>query len=341
MDEAVVLCVYCGLIVVASLVGGMVPGWVKMTHRRMQVLLSLVAGFVLGIALLHLLPHAMEGLEPGVAVWWVMAGLVVMLILERFLRFHHHEVVEADSGPGGHVCDEEHPETDHGTDVARRRGLTWVGAGLGLVLHSLMGGLALAAAVRAESGDEAGVSAALPGLGVFLVIVLHKPLDAMTLLTLIRADERVAGRPGGHPGGRRRALLANVLFALVVPLGVVGFALGLQGAANSGVVVAATLAFATGVFLHVSLSDLIPELHAHGHDRLLLTLMLMLGIGAAACVGFFEHAGHGHGHGHGSGAHVQPGDAGPAGGPSSDMMPSTGAAYDPEGHDHGPHDHSH
>ena len=54
------LVVYCVLILLASVSGGQLPSLVRMTHLRTQVLMSFVGGLMLGIALLHLLPHAEE-----------------------------------------------------------------------------------------------------------------------------------------------------------------------------------------------------------------------------------------------------------------------------------------
>jgi hypothetical protein len=54
------LAVYCGLIVMASLLGGWMPNCVRLTHTRMQTLISGVGGLMLGIAVFHLLPHSLE-----------------------------------------------------------------------------------------------------------------------------------------------------------------------------------------------------------------------------------------------------------------------------------------
>ena len=50
--------IYCALITIASTLGGSIPSFVKLTHRRIQLTLSLVSGVMLGVALLHLLPHS-------------------------------------------------------------------------------------------------------------------------------------------------------------------------------------------------------------------------------------------------------------------------------------------
>ena len=58
MNALVLLTVYCVLIVVVSVAGGRLSALVRMTHLRTQILMSGVGGLMLGIAMLHLLPHA-------------------------------------------------------------------------------------------------------------------------------------------------------------------------------------------------------------------------------------------------------------------------------------------
>ena len=42
------LIVYCLGIAGFSLIGGLLPGWIKMTHTRTQLVMSLVSGLMLG-----------------------------------------------------------------------------------------------------------------------------------------------------------------------------------------------------------------------------------------------------------------------------------------------------
>ena len=67
-----VLAIYCVLIVLASLAGGFVPLFVKLTHRRMQLAISFVAGLMLGIAVLHMLPHALMTIPAMSAARWLI-----------------------------------------------------------------------------------------------------------------------------------------------------------------------------------------------------------------------------------------------------------------------------
>jgi zinc and cadmium transporter len=298
-----VLAVYCLLLVGASLAGGWLPRLLHLTHRRLQTAISFVAGLMLGMGLLHLLPHAAFELDSvDRAVQWALVGFLFMFLLQRFLHYHHHDLPEEDPddecGCGHHhepapaaapaappADDHAHSHDAHAHTLAAKsaRQLSWVGTAIGLGLHSLTDGLALAAAVAAETKGEAhGI---FFGIGAALAIILHKPFDSMAIFTLM-------GSQGTKPIVRN---VVNFLFALIAPLGVALFFLGVQGFSGSAAVFIGTaLAFSGGVFLCIACSDLLPELQFHSHDRMKLTLALAAGIGVAALIGKFELCGHAH-----------------------------------------------
>jgi zinc and cadmium transporter len=188
------LVTYCVLIVAASLAGGWLPLYMKLTHRWMQLAMSAVGGFMLGIALLHLVPHSYA--ELGNLDWtvgWTLAGLLAMFLLIRVFHVHAHEHGDAGHDHGHEhqltaACDHPdhehhpHPDSQHACThdgVQERAGsgrhqFSWMGLALGLTLHTVFDGLALGAAVVADA--HAGeTSHALPlfGLGTFLAVVLH------------------------------------------------------------------------------------------------------------------------------------------------------------------------
>ena len=283
-SEFLVLCVYAAAVGAASLAGGALPGRVTLTHLRLQLAMSCVGGLMLGVALFGLIPHAAASfgrVEP--ALWGVAIGLLGMFFLLRFAPFHSHEppaVVEhagGGSADGNHGCG--HPHHDPHPSAAG-----WAGAAFGLGVHALIDGAALAAAVRGGGGG-AGL-AALPGLGAFLAIALHKPLDAVTVMTLARTAP-----PGAW--SRRRPGTVNAAFAAIGPAGAIGFYLLAGAAPAENVVTGAAMAVAAGAFLCIALSDLLPELEFHSHDRLALSAALLLGVGVAAGVELFAH-GHAH-----------------------------------------------
>jgi zinc and cadmium transporter len=331
MSPAALLVVYCAAVVAASLFGGLIPHLVRLTHTRMQTALSLVAGAMLGVGLLHLIPHAFLMIGSiDRTMWFALGGFLLMFFIERAFHFHHHGAPdEAESaepagpdhecahGHHGHAHDQGHaPEQahdpghthEHGPEHGDAHGhrndhghahehghvhghasghrVSWGAALLGLALHSLLDGVALAAAVAGESAQHGRVG--LAGLAVFLVIVLHKPFDSLTLSALMTV------------GGRTPRLRhwVNGTYALAVPTGVLLFQAGVitlgDGAGNSSMVIGCVLALSGGTFLCIATSDLLPELQFHTHDRFRLSAALLAGLGLAAAIVLIEEGGHDH-----------------------------------------------
>ena len=312
---ATLLTIYCVLIVISSLFGGLLPSLVKLTHRRMQYMVSLIGGLMLGVGIFHQLPHAVgamsgHGQSPAFALdWcmgWLMAGLLTTFLMLRIFHFHHHEAVATDEDHD-HLCGHDHDHDhahdqeclakhDHDHDAGGHQhihfpaqGASWIGIFIGLSIHTLIDGGALAANLKADamsSRDFHESTVWLLGFGTFLGVLLHKPLDSLSITALMAAG-------GWSPRLRH---VVNLGYALMCPLGAAAFYLGAQQFGGiQDVLLAAALAFSAGVFICISLSDLLPEVQFHSHDRLRLSCALLVGVFLAYAIGYFEH-GHMHGH---------------------------------------------
>ena len=268
--------VYGSALFAVSLMGSSLPRRFHMTHTRTQMVLSLVSGLMLGVALLHLIPHSYAAVERIDSVMiWTLAGLVFMLLLLRWFHFHQHDfgaaaadcgLASADSHDHAHAHDHAHPPD---------QSLGAAGLFAGLCVHTIVDGLALGAVLVSAS---AGVG--LAGAGVFLAILLHKPLDALSIETVMAAT-------GSAPVARR---LAGWVFALLCPLVMWLFYFGAAPYLALDLWLPATLAFSAGAFICIALGDLLPEVQFHSHDRVRLTLLFLLGIGLAMTLGWFEPA---------------------------------------------------
>ncbi|NDC54383.1 MAG: hypothetical protein EBZ74_08845 [Planctomycetia bacterium] len=259
--------------------------FLSLGHRRMQALLSLTGGVMLGVGLLHLLPHAYLALARRIdtTMAWALAGFFGMFLLERFFHGHAHH-----SADGSHGCGHDHAAERSPHHAVVTGPWAWCGAFAGLSLHSLADGAALAASVGADG------SGLLAGFATFLAVLLHKPFDSAIIATLMTTA-------GATPRTRR---IVNVAYALVVPLGALLFLASLGAAGgNQSTTLGAALAMAAGAFLCIAAADLLPEVEFHSHDRLLLTAALTVGIALAWGIVVLERSSHAHavhsgGHGH-------------------------------------------
>ncbi|MCA8982312.1 MAG: ZIP family metal transporter [Planctomycetaceae bacterium] len=313
------LMVYTGIIVCASLAGGYLPEKIRLTHTRLQVLMSLVGGLMLGVALFHLLLHALldsSRSELDDVLSSLALGILTMFLLLRLFHFHQHDVtpvfpgieqaihqecehsspghghahlsrrsevrasLEAvaqnpgvsakDSGPGDPVIgtgmDQQVLARHPATSLLEKHRYSWVGIALGLGLHSVMDGVALSASLLRPVA--VADSSSLVGLATFLAVLLHKPLDAISITSVMSASG----------WSRSMCTLANFSFAVMCPLGAVLAWWGILGTHSHAYVVSQLLAFSAGVFLCIALSDLLPEMQFHGHNQILLAFSLLLGL---------------------------------------------------------------
>lgn len=354
MSIAGLLTIYCVLIALASVGGGWLPAMLRMTHLRTQLLMSFVAGLMLGIATLHLLPHAMESLgstsRTGAAT---LVGVIGMFLLLRAFHVHTHDVPVAidptatvaatdtgaasacqhDSDPShrhtiGHAStSHQHGATSHSSQKSsqpNKRGLGWMGMLFGLGLHTIMDGVALGASVAADAGHGAWLG--LAGLGTFLAVALHKPLDAFSISSVMTTS-------GWTPQQR---MLVNFVFSLCCPIGAGLFYFGVTQFAVGPSILGYGLALSAGFFICIALADLLPEVHFHDHDRGKLTVALLVGISLAVGIenlpGHSHHHDHDHLHDHGRVTTAEPQSPG-------DRFRARIRGEASDGHDH--HDHHH
>lgn len=310
MLSTLLLIGYSVLIVIASLAGGWLPKLLRLTHTRMQLMMSLVGGLMLGVGLLHLIPHAYA--LTGDLDWCVgvaLIGLLFMFAMIRILHVHQHGALEGDVAlSGAEVCEHDHAHdhahAHHAHGHKHHHGaaatFSWVGLAIGLALHTLIDGMALGASVASEAILHGPGEIGLLGVGTFLAVVLHKPLDAMAITTVMDAGKWSDATIGW----------VNFAFSLMCPLGAALFYFGVDfmGSYQSAIIGGA-LAFSGGVFLCISLADILPEVSFHSHDRFSLTAALLIGVLLAYGIGFLEkphthdEATADHVHAHDDGAH--------------------------------------
>ncbi len=269
------LSLYTGAILLGALAGGALPLFSNV--RRSDLLLSFSAGIMLGAAFLHMLPEAVEG-AGGPAVPFVLVGFLLLYILERFVLVH----VCAEPGPNARLStrgaplkpgdphqheagEDPHVHMDGTACDVHTLGLA---AWIGMSVHTLVDGFALgAASVQPELGAL-----------VFLAILAHKIPNSFSLSAILVSE--------GYARGR--AVAMNAVFALMVPLGA-GIYLALRETVHVQKFAPLALAASAGTFLHLSLSDILPDLHRRGASRWRLSAAMVGGIAVMAALAQLRH----------------------------------------------------
>ncbi len=272
MTELGSLALYAGAIVAGSVAAGAVP--LLGSARRSDVFLAFSAGVMLGAAFLHMLPEAVEGAGWARSLPFVALGFLALFVLERYVLVHvcgpgspaqarsgeeGEEVgLPADSGlvgaahPHAHAHAHQHGAAAAGCEV-HTLGLA---AFVGLSLHTVIDGFALGAA-----NEKAAL-----GFLVFVAILAHKMPSSFSLSAILRAE--------GYSRGK--ALAMNGVFGLMVPAGAALYVVARE--VVGGPFTPLALATSCGTFLHLSLSDILPDLHRRGGSRRRLAAAVGVGV---------------------------------------------------------------
>ncbi|CAN5346801.1 ZIP family metal transporter [soil metagenome] len=211
-------------------------------------------GILLGAALLHLLPEAVEsGVEPHRLFALLLAGLLGLFLLERLAIVRHSHHHEGDA----HVH-------ERGFD-ARQAGRGGLPILVGDSIHNFCDGVVIAAAFAAS--PELGLVATLS-------IVAHEvPSEVGDFMVLLNAGF-----------SRRRAVIWNLLCSLA---GVAGGVAGWWLLESVGQLVPYALVLASSSFIYIALSDLIPQLHREGRRGESVLQIVLIAVGVLLIGGVF------------------------------------------------------
>jgi zinc and cadmium transporter len=267
MTELQSLLLYTVAILAGAVAGGVLPLVGPM--RRSDLLLSFSGGVMLGASFFHMLPEAVE-LGGAGTVPAVLLGFLALYLMERFVLIHICGEPGMNQALSTATVHQPHDHLGHvhGDEAGCEVHTLGMAAWVGMSIHTMVDGFALGAANHQD------------GLGilVFVAILAHKVPSSFSLSAILRAE--------GY--GRLRALWMNAFFALMVPLGA-GVYLALRGLVPMERFTAYALAFSGGTFLHLSLSDILPDLHRRGGSKWRLTGALLAGLALMWALRLIRH----------------------------------------------------
>ena len=251
---------------IVTLIAGILPLIGKaLSPQRMHLFLGITAGLLLSIALVDLIPEAIE--EGGGSVAWTVALGVLVLYGVKHLAGETHSHADHEPHPDHHAPDPDDPHTD---PHAGRFAMVAFGA---LLFHRLVDGLALPGAFAA--GGDVGFAASS-------AVLIHQFPDGLAAASVFIAA-----------GWRRARVLGAVLIlAFMTPVGsLFGLAFaGIEGALPH------LLALAAATFIFIALAELLPELRAKKY-RFVVVVGFLIGYVLTFGIELFaELFGGGHGH---------------------------------------------
>ncbi len=230
--------------------------------RIVPRLVSLSAGLLLGTALLHLLPEAIEsGADLHALAWTLLGGIVGFFLLEKLAIMRHSHHHEGD----GHEHHEGHDRAEAGPG-----GMLIL---VGDAIHNFADGAMIAAAFL--------IDIRLGWLTALAIAAHEIPQEIGDFIVLVNA---------GYT--RARALGFNLLSSLA---GVAGGIAGFLSFGRSTELLPFVAAVSAASFIYIALADLVPDLHRqsrlHSRDSVAQILLLIAGIVIVAVL-----TSHAHGH---------------------------------------------
>ena len=215
----------------------------------LTALISFAAGSLLGDAFFHLIPEqvAANGYN-NTLVFGILAGIVMMLLVEAYLHCSHDDSGEAD------VHDVTHIHSHAGHDHSALGKITTIGDSI----HNFLDGVAIGASFLIS--PQIGIASTI-------AIILHEiPNEFAHVSVFIYSG-----------WNKKKVLTVNFLTALISILGVISV-YALNKVDNSFTKVLAPIA--AGQFIYIALADLLPVIHkkAGGKKYLIEITAFIIGI---------------------------------------------------------------
>ncbi|MCK9322783.1 MAG: ZIP family metal transporter [Candidatus Methanomethylophilaceae archaeon] len=235
---------YITIILIVSIIGALLPQLIKLSDKQVHLAIAFSAGIFLGVLFLMLLPEAInESIENNYSAMTVMyavlGGFIAIFIVDFLLKQYYTP-----------ECTCKECLDHHSHDI------TSFSAFIGLAIHACFDGLALATAFIA--GQEIG-------LAVLVAMCIHKVVVVFSLSSTFLLSNK-----------KKSAIKYLIAFCFISPIAGLFSYLALNGASAEW----AGLAFAVsaGIFMFVTMCDIIPEAFHRKNLNIKSILLTLLGL---------------------------------------------------------------
>lgn len=237
-------------LIFSVLIGGGVAFYIKQYNKNvLQMLLSFVGAYIMGITVMHLLPSVYQGHNHYIGLW-ILAGFFVQIILEILSGGVEH----------GHVHPSQEPKMGFALQIL-----------LGLCVHAFIEGMPLET-YDAFQEELHGHEHSHNHQHLLYGIILHKLPAAFVLVFLLTVSKFK----------RSFVVMSLVIFSLMSPLGAWSAGALVEYGILNPDSTRILLAVVIGSFLHIATTILFEtESKSHHHISFKKVLMIVLGLGLA------------------------------------------------------------
>lgn len=238
------------ILIFSVLIGGGIAFYVKQYNPTvLQMLLSFVGAYIMGITVLHLLPSVYQGHNHFIGLW-ILAGFFIQIILELLSGGVEH----------GHVHPSQQPKYNFAFQIL-----------FGLCVHAFIEGMPLEI-YDAFQEDSHGANHTHNHEHLLYGIILHKAPAAFVLVFLLSVSKFK----------KSFILTSLVLFSLMSPLGAWSAGTLVEQGILTTSNIRILLAIVVGSFLHIATTILFEtESKGHHHISFKKVLMIVIGLGLA------------------------------------------------------------
>ncbi len=222
----------------------------NLSSHLLNLMIALGAGAMLSVALIHILPEAIEISE--YAVYAFLCGFLAIYLIEELLTPHSHDHVHGD-----HYHEDPHDHKNHVALVA------WIA----ITIHTVFDGFG----IRASMGLSETI-----GYTVLFGVAIHQIPVSLSLAAIFRESNL----------SKNTQILLMTIFVCAAAFGYTTSDVFLQNETRE--IAGMVAAFAGGSLLYVATVDLIPIIHNQGKRKIGIMFSFLLGAIIIASIRFME-----------------------------------------------------
>lgn len=202
------------------LIIGLVFSSIRLSAKRLRLLLAFSAAYLFAISMIHLLPECYEGNNYHQVGIFIIAGFFVQIIIDFFSSGIEHGHIHSHSDS----CHKHLP----------------LGMIVGLFVHSFLEGLPI---YQSPSDTQDGHALLTTQESLIFGITLHNIPIAIAFVTLLLE----------HQTSKIKTVILLICFSLMAPLGVLlSYTLNQFGINNYDSFLKLSFGIVIGIFLHIS-----------------------------------------------------------------------------------------